>query len=205
MHRKKLRNLSLIGVLIVAMLAGAVMLNVIRAQDNGQIYACAHNQTGVLRLVTESESCQPQETKVQWSVTGPQGPVGPQGPQGETGPQGPAGPQGPQGETGPAGPQGPQGIPGPPGEEVTFYKVSSAPLDVAPDNFTSIEAYCNPGDTAVGGGHWSPVYIGQNDLWVVWSQPSAPMGLGEGWSVAIKNNQTVVVQVEARAICATSS
>jgi hypothetical protein len=51
------------------------------AQDT--ICACTHNQTGIMRMVSEATPCRPQESKVCWNVEGPVGPEGPQGPQGE--------------------------------------------------------------------------------------------------------------------------
>jgi hypothetical protein len=77
------------------------------AQDT--ICACTHNQTGIMRLVSDATQCLPQESCACWSVQGPEGPPGPQGPQGEQGPAGPPGPQGVKGDTGDTGPQGPQG------------------------------------------------------------------------------------------------
>ncbi len=79
----------------------------VAAQDKA-IYACV-NREGELRLVNPTEPCRRNETRVLWSVVGPQGPQGPAGPQGPTGPQGPAGPQGTLGPQGPAGPQGAKG------------------------------------------------------------------------------------------------
>jgi len=50
--------------------------------------ACVNNGNGILRLVDASTACHANETRVQWSVTGP---AGPQGPAGPAGPPGPAG------------------------------------------------------------------------------------------------------------------
>ena len=109
--------------------AGAV-----HAQEaDARIYACVQKSADKFRLVSASEACRPNETRIVWNVVGPQGatgaagaigPQGPQGPKGDTGDTGPAGatgPQGPKGDTGstgsqgPAGPRGVQGPAGPPG------------------------------------------------------------------------------------------
>lgn len=91
--------------------AGAV-----HAQEaDARIYACVQRSADKFRLVSASEACRPNETRIVWNVVGPQGAPGPQGPKGETGatgaqgPAGPAGAQGPTGATGAIGPQGPQG------------------------------------------------------------------------------------------------
>ena len=95
------------------------------------IYACA-NPAGQLRSVACPDACRPNETVVEWNMTGPPGPEGPagpagadgaggapgpQGPQGEAGPQGPEGTPGADGAVGPEGPVGPQGEQGPPGPQ----------------------------------------------------------------------------------------
>jgi hypothetical protein len=82
--------------------------------NNGVFYACVRldrdqDEGRLARLVAADEDCKPRETRVHWSVTGPQGPQGPQGPGGPIGPRGATGIQGPQG---PAGPTGAAGSPG---------------------------------------------------------------------------------------------
>lgn len=94
------------------------------ATAQGQIYACVNNSSGTPKIVSATESCANNWSKVVWNQQGAAGPAGPQGPAGATGASGPAGPQGPSGAVGPAGlvgpqgatgPAGPQGIPGPQG------------------------------------------------------------------------------------------
>ncbi len=109
------------AVLAIVLVGGAAWA---MAQASGQIAACVDNDKGKVSTLgfEENVSCDPdKETKITWSMMGPegpqgepgpQGPEGPQGPQGEPGPQGELGPQGPQGEPGPQGPEGPQGPPG---------------------------------------------------------------------------------------------
>ncbi|GMU39519.1 MAG: hypothetical protein AMXMBFR23_03850 [Chloroflexota bacterium] len=79
------------------------------------ISACAHVNSGSLRVVSSASACRNNESFVQWNEQGPAGPTGPQGAPGVQGPAGPAGPAGPQGDQGPAGPQGEQGEQGPAG------------------------------------------------------------------------------------------
>jgi hypothetical protein len=85
------------------------------ASSPAKIFACYSNTTGELFRVEHSAKCPPEETKISWNVTGPQGlqgASGAQGAQGLPGPQGAAGPQGPHGSSGPKGPPGPQGATG---------------------------------------------------------------------------------------------
>lgn len=86
----------------------------------GSLFACVRvdkdNDEGqLMRLVAANEPCRQHETRIQWSVAGPQGPQGPAGPTGPQGPVGPAGSNGADGATGAAGLTGPQGVQGPTG------------------------------------------------------------------------------------------
>jgi hypothetical protein len=49
------------------------------------VTACAKKTTGALRLLKPGKKCKRTETKLVWSVTGPQGPQGAQGPAGTAG------------------------------------------------------------------------------------------------------------------------
>lgn len=49
------------------------------AEEPAIITACAHQQTGVLRMVETSGECRPSEVELSWSVEGPPGPQGPPG------------------------------------------------------------------------------------------------------------------------------
>src|SRR5438876_4949923 len=77
---------------------------------NGTIYACVQKSSDHVRIVDATESCRPVETRVTWSI------VGPQGVKGDPGATGAQGPQGIQGVKGDAGAQGPQGIQGAKGD-----------------------------------------------------------------------------------------
>jgi hypothetical protein len=58
------------------------------------IHACAHKQTGVLRLVADAAACGQNESAVAWNQEGPKGDTGEPGEPGPPGAEGPAGPGG---------------------------------------------------------------------------------------------------------------
>ena len=81
------------------------------------LHACINVGNSGMRLVDAATVCRPNETRVQWNITGPAGPEGPVGPQGPAGPAGPQGDQGVPGETGATGATGATGPQGPAGED----------------------------------------------------------------------------------------
>ena len=89
-----------------------------------QVFACV-KRNGDVRIVDRGERCKSQESRMSWSIEGPQGDrgaIGRRGPKGDTGAQGPQGAAGPAGAPGAPGAQGPagaQGEPGPKGEPGT--------------------------------------------------------------------------------------
>ena len=97
------------------------------AQAPTVIYACVKtdgvhdaDDGRLVRIVDATQPCKPNETRLYWNLTGPQGPAGPtgpMGPQGATGPQGPAGASGAQGVKGDTGQNGSQGPAGPTGAQ----------------------------------------------------------------------------------------
>ena len=109
-----------VAVLAISLVGGATWAF---AQTSGEIAACVDVKGKVSYLgFDENVSCNPnKETKITWSITGPQGEpgvMGPAGADGATGATGDTGPQGPQGDTGAQGPQGDtgsQGLQGPAG------------------------------------------------------------------------------------------
>lgn len=144
---------------------------------NGTIFACYYHNPpgtaradGTLRVIDyPTQHCEAHETLLKWKGArrggsipggaGAQGPTGPQGAQGPAGPAGgPQGPQGPQGATGATGPQGPagqtnvvdgpQGPQGAPGAGATYYEFNSASGAQG-----LVEAFCDEGDVATGGGY----------------------------------------------------
>ncbi len=103
-----------VGALSLSALATTGFTNAASAAP-GVIDACVNKSTGVVRIISASQSCGSAENALSWNVAGPTGPTGPAGPAGATGPTGPAGAAGPAGPAGPVGPAGATGPTGPPG------------------------------------------------------------------------------------------
>jgi hypothetical protein len=101
---------SLVSAGVGVMALGFVAYLAAHGGDTSQIHACV-TTNGNLRIVTPTTACKPNETALDWNITGSIGPQGPVGPQGAQGPQGPEGPAGPQGVQGPQGPTGLAEIP----------------------------------------------------------------------------------------------
>ncbi len=79
------------GGLLAAGVAGAVALMgaALEAQaPPDTLCACVNGGNGMMRLVSPTEACRPNEARVQWNIAGERGPQGPQGPQGLQGPKG---------------------------------------------------------------------------------------------------------------------
>ena len=137
-------------VLVVAALGLALVTAVAaaprRGEAEGQIAACRHKVSGLLRVPAAGVSCRRNEQAISWSVGGERGPQGPAGPKGDPGhpgpdrpdwpnrperregrhrrdgsgrPGGPAGQAGAQGVAGPVGPAGPAGPAGAAGASLT--------------------------------------------------------------------------------------
>ena len=100
------RSLVILGgtIGVLGLVAGIAVASIPDA--SGVIHACYKSAQGQVRIVEAAADCNPSESAIQWSQTGPSGPAGPAGPQG---PQGPPGATGATGATGPAGPAGPAG------------------------------------------------------------------------------------------------
>jgi len=127
-----LRRSTRLATFLAAVMAGAILGGIAVAQTTGAppINACAHKETGAVRIVGSASECRAQETALTWNVQGPPGPVGPagapgspgdEGPAGPAGPTGPAGPAGQDGAAGPEGPEGPEGPPGPAGAGISSF------------------------------------------------------------------------------------
>ena len=180
---------------------------------------------GTLRVIDTGQSCQANETALNWNQAGqlgPQGPAGPQGAKGDAGPQGAAGPQGPAGQqgqkgdtgsTGPAGPagttgaQGPKGDAGPAGPQgpagnVSGYEVIEQDIDVPNLGWGDATAQCSAGKHVLGGGFW----FNSGDVSLSKSQPSGVTTLYDSWHVlAYNHNLLNSSQGEVWAICANVS
>lgn len=78
------RALLAVSVVVGAAAGAALAANAVMGEDE-VLYACAQEQTGVLRLVDDPAECRASERSVEWNV---QGPPGSQGPKGDAGPKG---------------------------------------------------------------------------------------------------------------------
>src|SRR5713101_1700571 len=76
----------------LSVLLGSLLVGLSPARaDGGIIHSCL-NPAGQIRIVSAPAACRPEETALNWNITGPPGPQGPAGPPGAQGPQGPPGP-----------------------------------------------------------------------------------------------------------------
>jgi len=125
MHTRIRRVALAVTAVAIVAIAGGVTYAVADIGGGGVINGCYKSVNGQLRLIDPTtDSCNPSETAISWSQTGPQGPKGDKGdpgPQGPAGSTGPAGATGPQGQPGPTGPQGAQGPPGPSSVRTTGF------------------------------------------------------------------------------------
>jgi hypothetical protein len=223
----KLRRAAAMGVslAVLGMTVGVAAAAI--PGDDGLIYGCYAQASGLLRVVEHTDSTKPKdcsktEIELYWNQTGPEGAQGPQGPQGDPGPQGPQGdpgPQGPQGDPGPQGPQGdpgpqgPQGDPGPQGPQgvqgepgpagpagpsgLSGYEIVETHPDRESDRFTTVYVPCPEGKVVLGGG----IFLFGQDTVVMSSAPSED---GSGWEVLLKDISFLnddVVELVGRAIC----
>lgn len=85
-------GIACLGVVTAALVT--VLAVRVAASPSAVLDACINPGNGMMRLVDASTACHNNESRVEWSVDGPQGPAGPQGPEGPQGPQGPQGPAG---------------------------------------------------------------------------------------------------------------
>jgi hypothetical protein len=157
----------LAGVLVAAGIAVGFAAGIARAlpesipDESGVIHGCYGN-SGLLRTVVSSSDCRPDETALDWNVTGTQGPAGPRGP---------IGPPGPQGPDGPAGVHG-------------VYVVFEDRLDGVPGNRVQYTVSCEQGDVAISGGF----DLGLTDsLRATQSHPNVESGAPTGWTVTVLN------------------
>lgn len=122
-------------------------------------------------------------------ITGPQGPEGPVGPQG---PEGPVGPQGPQGDPGPAGPAGADGA--------SFASVTTRTATTPDGGNRTVQATCDAGEVAVGGGGWSNGT--SNTLSGSRPAPATDGSTPNAWQATFENTENVKT---AYVLCATIS
>ena len=177
------RNTTMVGV--AALLLGGSLGASMAAWADGEgevITGCHSNQTGLLRVVSDTAQCRAEETVIQWNQQGVPGPPGPQGP------EGPAGPTGPQG---PAG-----GFSG--------YEIVSLEFTVPRStvDFTYVAtAFCPAGKLVVGGGY----EVGQDGVNEFRGSHPELVQEGEGWSVGVGPDEDVDVDGVVYAICVDGS
>jgi hypothetical protein len=98
--RRRPSPATCIAVAALVVATAGVTYAAIPAAD-GTIRGCYDlARTGALRIVDEGQACDPPETLLTWSQTGPAGPIGPAGAVGPAGPQGATGLQGLVGQPG---------------------------------------------------------------------------------------------------------
>ena len=99
--RARVRTLRRVArfVLVIALVLFNAVPPIAAQTAPSVIYACI-GPDGPARVIGPSETCRPNEVRVQWDAAGQQGPKGPTGDAGATGPQGPQGAQGSQGSVG---------------------------------------------------------------------------------------------------------
>jgi hypothetical protein len=89
MRRHLGRAAMVLGAVAIVAIAGGVTYAVAQVGGGGVINGCYKSQNGQLRVIDPATGgCQPSESAISWSQTGPQGSKGDKG---DPGPQGPAG------------------------------------------------------------------------------------------------------------------
>jgi hypothetical protein len=132
-----------------------------------------------------------------------------------TGTQGPPGPQGPPGANGTQGPQGIQGLTGQQGPSgitqlnaTNIYSVINASSPEPGDTFTSVPAFCDPGDLVLNGGYnlLGSNLEGNDSVTTIFDQPIVdpifPGALGAGWFTFVSvNDESSVLRLNVFALC----
>jgi hypothetical protein len=176
-----------------------VFAGVAYAQTTDPIMACV-TRNGDVRIVWSIGACKKNEAPLTWNIEGPQGIPGEKGETGDTGSQGEQGIQGIQGERGIQGIQGEQGIQGLQGEQgdpgILGVYSSSETVEVAPYSHAFVDAYCQPGDYATGGGYGAELGL---DPFV--NIPN-PVDSAEWWTAGAFNPTGAPLDVTAYVVCA---
>jgi hypothetical protein len=141
--------------------------------------------------------------------TGTQGPPRPQGPPGPAGPQGQPGPKGDKGDIGSQGPPGQQGPSGITELNATnIYSVINSSSPEPGDTFTSVPAFCDPGDLVLNGGYnlLGSTLEDNDSVTTVFDQPIVdpvfPGALGAGWFTFVSvNDESSVLRLNVFALC----
>jgi len=109
----------------------------------------------------------------------------------------PAGQQGPKGEP---GPQGPKGDTGPTGLTHAIVR-QTAQVQVAASSTLVVDAPCQSGELAVGGG---PVGLDAG-VFIRTSSPGGDVNAPSGWHVAVTNTTASARSVSVTAVCVQGS
>jgi hypothetical protein len=109
---------------------------------------------------------------------------------------------------GPRGLQGPAGAAGAAGATNVVMREGS-PVNVAASNFAKVEAACNPGERATGGGVYNEAQVFTATVTSSYPtpNPTSPPSTGNGqtptgWRVWIANNSASQISVTGYVICA---
>jgi hypothetical protein len=183
MLRTLSNGLKIISLVVVGMLLGAGLLNVIYAQNDGQVFHACVKQNGEIQMTAGAGQCKDKDIQIHWNQQGPKGDQGEVGPTGLAGPQGPQGPQGLQGASGMSG-----------------LQVVTASSALSSSGLQSATASCPNGKSVLGGGAF-PVNLPYDNSRIYFSRPSSNL---DGWSAGIKNagGPSVSWQVTVYAVCA---
>jgi hypothetical protein len=93
--RRTARVAAVVGALLALTSGVAIATTLLTnsyADSTGAYHGCVNGGSGLLRVVTPTEACNPNEVAITWSEVGPQGPKGDKGDPGPQGDPGPAGP-----------------------------------------------------------------------------------------------------------------
>jgi hypothetical protein len=179
------------------------------------IFACEFNTDHTIVIEADAASCAPNQTLLQWNVTGPAGTNGTNGTDGKdglpgatgspgskgdqgvpgavgaTGPKGDTGAQGTTGVQGPKGDTGAQGVPG-----LSKYAVMST-LEIAANPGQVVSANCPAGDVVLGGG--AAVDGTSSNFALSVPRPSNPH---HAWQAAYSSNNGKHTRLSVWATCA---
>lgn len=180
----------------VALVLSVVLLRHTSAAGATVVGCITGNLTIVgVRVGVSQPRCSTGQTPIKWNERGPRGANGATGPRGKRGTRGPRGATGSSGQQGPAGPRGPAGPGGAPGEPIEFttYAVSQS-TSGSEGRLLTVEAMCDSGDPATGGGF-------ETDGTIL-----ASLGIGEasptGWRSIALASDTETTTLAAFVVCA---
>jgi hypothetical protein len=180
-RRRRLLPVLALAALLALSAAIGVASGAIPSSD-GTINGCFAKSDGELRVIDKAkqQKCKASEQALNWNQKGLKGDPGPQGPKGDPGAPGPQGPKGDKGEPG-----------------VGTLTLRLANESVPPGQEGQIDATCQPGERANGGGF--AVIDGNANVQV---RRSAPDNELARWVVEVVNLSAQEQLVFAHAVCA---